>query len=398
MSRVAEVAGSWRLAVRLARRSAGRSKTRTVLIVLMLALPVYAGTVLAMSYSTTYTSADAEASWRLGQADYSLDGDAVKNMLATLPAGTQTAQVTYGRTPVGVADRYGLRDYVAADVDAPLTRGMFQVRTGRAPHGAGEVAVSARLAAAERIGVGDRVLAGLPPTARTVVGIIDAAWELSLPIVLSPAGQRLSGDLSHTLVKLPPGAAWTPPPVADGATYGSMYRPDARPSAVELATRKAALVLVVGFAGTQVALLAGAAFAIGARRQRRELAMLGAVGAGRPQLVRLVLAHGLVLGAVAGACGVGLGALTYWLNRGRVEQIANHPLNPHIVPVWPLAGIALFAVAVGLLAALGPARSAARRSLRGELAGREPTTATGGLASSLRWLVGGALLDRKSVV
>jgi hypothetical protein len=107
--------------------------------------------------------------------------------------------------------------------------------------------------------------------------------------------------------KLPPNARWSPlsMPVprsceaVDGggqvcvSSFGFAYRGDVRPDAAELATRTAAFVLVIGFAGTQVALLAGAAFAIGARRQRRELAMVG---------------------AVAGVRGVGLGALTYWLN------------------------------------------------------------------------------------
>jgi putative ABC transport system permease protein len=202
--------------------------------------------------------------------------------------------------------------------------------------------------------------------------------------VLTAADQTLGGG-PHTLVQLPSGAAWSPLSVPDPTTcrseaggqmcvssFSFTYRGDVRPDAAELATRAAAFVLVVGFAGAQVALLAGAAFAIGARRQRRELAMLGAVGAGRTQIARMVLANGLVLGAVAGICGVGLGTLTYWLNRGRVERIANHPLTGGAAPVVWLAGIALFAVAVGLLAAYGPARGAAGHTLREVLSGREP--------------------------
>jgi len=102
MSTWSETAGSWRLAVRLARRTAWRSKARTILIVLMLALPVYAGTVLAMSYAATYTSADAEAGWRMGQADYKLSGGVVDKVVATLPPGTGTALITTGRTAVGI--------------------------------------------------------------------------------------------------------------------------------------------------------------------------------------------------------------------------------------------------------------------------------------------------------
>jgi putative ABC transport system permease protein len=400
MSGLSETVGSWRLAVRLARRTAVRSKARTALIVLMLALPVYAGTVLAMSYSATYVSADTETSWRMGRSDVQLSGYATDKIVAMLPAGATSVPITHGRTPLGVADRYEVRQYVAVDVDAPLTRGMFQPRSGRAPRGPGEVAVSTRLAEMDQVNVGDRVLVGLPPTTRTVVGIIDPAWELSLPVVVSPAEHRLSADLPSALVGLPPGVGWTPPPLTEElmkcvdepsggrSCNGYSYAARELPNPAELAARKAALMLVVGFAGTQVALLTGAAFAIGARRQRRELAMIGAVGASRRHLARLVLAHGLVLGVVAGVGGVALGALTYWVNRDLVERIANHPLDASSVPVWWLTGIALFAVAVGLLSALGPARSAARRSLRGELAGRESTT----WGSNLRWLAGGMLV------
>ena len=399
---IRETVGSWRVAVRVARRAAYRSKARTLLIVGMLALPVYAGTVLAMSYTSTYSSADTEVSWRMGRADYDISGPGMQTVLATLPAGSRTEPITYGKTVVRVGDMYGLHESVAVDVDAPLTRGMFVLREGRAPRGTAEVAVSVRLGETRGIRIGDRVAAGSPLRERTVVGVIDAATELSIPMVVSPADQPLAGG-PHTLVQLPPGGAgWKPPdPLQSmicndypdggqscGSSFSTMYRGDAGPSAAELATRTAAFVLVIGFAGTQVALLAGAAFAIGARRQRRELAMLGAVGANRSQIARMVLANGLVLGALAGGCGVALGVLTYRLNRDRVEQIANHPLTAGGTPVGLLAAIALFAVAVGLLAALGPARGAVRQTLWAALSGREATTRVG----NLRWLVGGLLV------
>ncbi|GAA4724068.1 FtsX-like permease family protein [Phytohabitans rumicis] len=403
MTRLVEIAGSWRVAVRVARRTAYRSKARTLLVVLMLALPVFAGTALALSYASTYTSADAEATWRLGRADYKIDGPGADKVLATLPAGSETTRITYGRTVVRADGSYSLRDYEAVDVDHPLTRGMFAVRAGRAPRGPAEVAVSASLAKAVGVGVGDPLWTGLPLRERTVVGLIDSAEELGKPIVVSPADHPLGPSGPHTLVGLPAGGqGWQPPnpatlmtcrdQVGGGRTctssFSTFHRPDLRPDAAELATRTAAFVLVVGFAGTQVALLAGAAFAVGARRQRRELAMMGAVGAGPAQVARMVLANGLVLGAFAGVCGVGLGALAYGLNRDRVERIANHPLTEGVLPVPWLVLIALFAVAVGLLAALGPARAAARQSFRSATSGREEASR----GDNLVWLVGGLLL------
>jgi len=404
----AEFVGSWRVAVRVARRSAARSGARTLLIVLMLMLPVFAGTVLLLSYTSTYTSADAEASWRLGRADWEVSGDGMAAALGTLPPGSHTTRVTYGRAVVRAGGLYSRRDYVAANVDDELTEGMFLVRAGRAPRGPGEAAVSATLAKAAGVGVGDRLAAGVPIRELSIVGIVDAARDLRIPLVVTAADQPLSGSGAHTLVRPPPGAAgWVPDTTAAmtcrdlagggqacASSVSTIYRGDLRPGAAELATRTAALVLVVGFAALQVALLAGAAFAIGARRQRRELAMVAAVGASRAQVARMVLAHGVVLGVLAGGCGVALGVLTYQLNKDTVERLANHPLREGTAPLGGLAGIALFAVVVGLLAALGPARGAARQGLRAALSGREQATAS----SNLRWLLGGLVTAVGGVV
>ena len=402
MSRFAEVAGSWRVAVRVARRSAYRSKARTLLILLMLTLPVFGGTALAMGYTSTFASAETEAAWTLGQADYKIEGIEPGKVIATLPAGSRTSLITHGRTVVRVGDSYSLHDYQAADVNDPVLRGMYAVRAGRAPQGRTEIAVSAGIAETAGIRVGDRLAAGMPLREHTVVGIVDVARELSRQVIVAPGDQPLSDGGPHTLVKLPPGADWTPAvltgssrchidPATGGeacvSSFGSMWRGDVRPGVAEQATRTAAFVLVVGFAGTQVALLAGAAFAVGARRQRRELAMLGAVGAGPAQVARMVLANGLVLGALAGLCGVASGMLIYWLNRDQVERIADRPVSGGAPTPW-LVAIALFAVAVGLLAALGPARGAARRTLRAAISGREPSSGT----NNMVWLVGGVLL------
>ncbi|MDT5038030.1 MAG: putative transport system permease protein, partial [Micromonosporaceae bacterium] len=386
MTGFAEAVASWRVALRMAVREAGRRRARALLVVGMLAMPVYAGTVLALSYRYTYASADTEAGWALGQADYRIDGPDLDRAAATLPTGSRTVPVVHGRTIVHVGDRYTLQEYEAADPADPLARGMYVVRDGRAARGASEVAVSSRLAAALSVRVGDTLSAGLPPRDLTVVGVVDIARELSYRTLITAEDQPLSADGSHALlVKLADRTRWNP---RRHLNVGWISRADARPSAAERATRAAALMLVVGFAGVQVALLAGAAFAVGARRRRRELAMVGAVGASRRQLGRLVLANGLLLGAVAGVLGVGSGVLTFAGSRGLVERTLNHPLAATGAPVTWLAGIGLFAVAVGVLAALGPARGVAHQAIMAALAGREPISR----ASNLRWLTGGLLV------
>src|SRR5205814_5172553 len=67
------------------------------------------------------------------------------------------------------------------------------------------------------------------------------------------------------------------------------------------------VVLVAGLAMLEVVLLAGPAFAVSARRRRRDLALVAAAGGTPAHLRRIVLADGVVLGAVAAAAGVALG-------------------------------------------------------------------------------------------
>lgn len=70
-----------------------------------------------------------------------------------------------------------------------------------------------------------------------------------------------------------------------------------------------AAVLVIGLAIAEVTLLAGAAFAVGIRRQSRTLGLYAATGLHRRQVRAVVLAQGVVLGGLGGVVGVGLGVL-----------------------------------------------------------------------------------------
>ena len=131
-------------------------------------------------------------------------------------------------------------------------------------------------------------------------------------------------------------------------------------------------LMVAAFMGYLVVLLAGAAFAVAARRQQRSLAVAASVGADRRDVFRVVAVQGTALGAVAGLAGVAAGAGLAWIalevtDTGAVTSFwGNWGYN---VP-WPIvAGIAVFAVIVGTLAAVAPARSASRGDVLGALRG-----------------------------
>ncbi|GIH14730.1 FtsX-like permease family protein [Rugosimonospora africana] len=396
-----ETVGSWRVALRLARRSAVRHRVRSALIVLLLMVPVFAGSVLTLVWAATYASPEREASWVMGRADLVLQGDGLTQAVAALPAGSRTVPRLDGDTIVRTATGgYESQRYDAVDVSDPVLAGAYVIRAGRAPRGGGEVAVSRSLAAAEGVRVGDRMSAGMPGRALTVVGLVDSAQRLGQRLLIVPTGYPLSpGARRSLLVDLPPSVAHWEPPEVNGLGYQA--RPV--PTGSERAVRTAGVSLVVGFAAAEMGLLVGAAFAVGATRQRRELAMVGAVGASRRQLARVVLANGVLLGACAGILGTGSGLLAFWSSRGLVERIVDHPLagaGVHAgarvdvgtetgagVPVARLAGILALAVLLGLAAAWGPARSVARRPIRAGLASREVAAARG----SRRWLLFGVV-------
>jgi putative ABC transport system permease protein len=402
---VREAVGSWRVALRLARRTAARHRVRSTLVVLLLMVPVFAGSVLTLVWAATYASPEREAAWVMGRADLVLDASGLAQgglaqggsaqgglaqgglaqVQAALPPGSRSVPRLDGDTIVRTATGgYVSQRFDAVDVSDPMLSGAFLIRAGRAPHGGGEVAVSSALAAAEGLRVGERMSAGMPARTLTVVGLIDNAQQLRQRLLIVPAGYPLStGARLALLVDLPPGEAdWRPP-----AVNGLGYQRRPIPGPAERAVRTAGVSLVVGFAAAEMGLLVGAAFAVGAMRQRRELAMVGATGATRRQLSRVVLANGALLGACAGILGTGLGLLTFRMTRGPIERIVDHPLADTGVPVARLVGIAALAVLLGLLAALGPARSVARRPIRVGLAGREVTAARG----SRSWLVFGVV-------
>lgn len=149
-------------------------------------------------------------------------------------------------------------------------------------------------------------------------------------------------------------------------------------------------VLVAGLAALQIVLLAGPAFAVGARRRQRDLALVAAGGGTPAQLRRIVLADGVVLGALATVAGLAAGvALALALAaRPLVETyvVGAHAGGYRVFP-QALAAIAVFALGTAVLAAVVPAFTTARQPVVQALAGRRGVT-----RSRRRWLVLGLVM------
>lgn len=371
MIRSAELAGSWRVAMRVARRSTWRHRGRSALVLLMLFIPAYAGTVLIASWANLSGTSTQEISFSMGRADLILQVDDPAAVTTALPPGSRTLPLVQARTVVQGPAGLRVHEYEATDLTDPLNRGRYVLRAGRAPRGPAEVAVTRALADELGVGLGGHVDAGMPQRSLTVVGLVDWSRSLRAAGLLVPAGVPLSpGARAKLMVQLPVGHDWLPQAGAAGGIHGFRDRREMGPTAAERAVEAAAALLVTSFAGTQMVLLAGAAFLVGAHRQRRELALVAAAGATGRQVGRIVVAGGLLIGAGAATAGATAGLLTFALAGPIIERIADHPLIDVGVPEWAVAGIAAATVSVGVLAALLPSRAAGQRPVRANLGGQ----------------------------
>lgn len=408
MSRLA----GWRPALRMARRDARRSRGRSILVLVMIALPVLGVVAADVVIATADVSGAESLERRLGAADalitfekgtstvvqgfdpdttLSTDsrGRATRHSLAAVAAvlGSDVRAVRWQRgweTQIRTEKGLAQAETSVLDLTDPLTEGLFVVEAGREPQAEDEVVVN-RALAGRGFAAGDPIEVEGVGTYQ-VVGVGESASHRSAPILLGTDPALLGNGanrsrtwlvdagpvtweevralnavgavvVSRAVLEDPPPERELPPEVREWSTG-----PDDAVIAVA--------VLVVVMALIEVVLLAGPAFAVGARRQSRSLALLAATGGTPAQARRVVLASAVVLGSLGAALGVGLGLLTAWAALPVLQRFSDNWLGPYDVP-WPhLAGIAGFGVLSAILAAVVPAWIASRQDVVAVLAGR----------------------------
>ncbi|MEV4492654.1 FtsX-like permease family protein [Micromonospora coxensis] len=429
--RIAEAVGSWRAALRIARREARRARRRTALVLAMIALPVLALSFVAATYDMSTLTRAERLEQRIGPADVELRwvsetplvqdawgegvypvGDVERprtrpvtagEVTALLPPGSRVAPVRWW-IPVEVRVGDGLVALTgrALDLTDPLARGTARLRAGRVPDRPDEIAVSAAglreldvdLGGVVTLADGSRAYrvvgvvefpddlgatAALPPGATAVppAGTYDGTWLVDLP---GPVDGALVARLNARGITV---SARTPVPGATAVRDG--YRAGALVSDAE---GTGSAVLVGGLGLLEVVLLVGPAFAVGVRRRRRDLALVAVAGGDAVHLRRIVLADGVVLGGVGAALGVLLGVALALGGRPLVEEhVMGARFGGYRVFPAALATIAAVAVLAGVLAALAPAWTAARQDVVAGLAGRRTVP-----PHRRRWLVLGVTL------
>jgi putative ABC transport system permease protein len=442
---ISSLTSSWLTALRIARREARRAKGRSALVLAMVALPVLGLAFAAASYDMFTLTTPEKLDRQLGTADASLrwqyegavqqdptgenwnpvpsqssDGESTgqqaenrgqgtpitsAELTAKLPANSRAIRYRKAYVDLRTAAGVGGLEVYGLDVVDPLARGIVKLRHGRAPDTADEVAVTEQAATRLGVSIGGTVRLADDSHSYTVVGLVEFPASLSEIVVFPPDTMPAPADTDlineSWLLDAPAPVTWDQvkqlnqygivtvsrsvvlnPPPADQAPL------DAIGSSVPDVQTLAGGFLVSGLALLEVVLLAGPAFAVGARRRQRDLALVAANGGTPAHLRRIVLADGVVLGTVAAVVAVALGILVAFTGRPLLEEyLVHHRAGGY--RVYPLAqvGVACLAVLIAVLAALVPAFTAARQDVVRALTGRR-----GVVRSRKRWLALGILM------
>lgn len=369
---------------RLALRDARHHPWRSVLIVVLIALPVAAFVFGAIGMRTVPDTPDEAIAKVMGSADALVQppsGPADALAARIRAEGFRVAPLESGEGILRADGRGGVERMTAelADVDLadPLTTGIWELRSGRLPAGAGEVALTT--AAAARLGVrpgAEVVLEGNGRRLRVTGIVVGPQFELRQAVGAGLAsgvaaadrgvpqllvGGVEPGDRERLITAL--GGPSTPVLFATDGDYGDVVPVEAR-----------TLLYLLGALGlTAFGLVVASAMAVGARRQLRVLGLLGAAGASPAHRWGSMLLQGAALGAVGVAVGLPGGVVAWGLARDTLEDRWAERIGATSVAPGDLVLVTVIALGVAVGAALLPARVAARTSVLQALGGRRPT-------------------------
>jgi len=395
----------WRPALRLAWRDAWKAKGRSILVLVMISLPVLAVTAAAVVQATADVNSVDGIPRTMGAAEARIRPLGGTVLQAPDPdTGYGTAEAVEPPTLADLGDVLGDREVITiaesytevpwgdrrlevvpteVDLRNPLTEGLFDLRTGELPAKPGEAVVND--AFAERgVEIGDTL--DVLGQDITVVGIgRDATYRDLLTVTGMPGsfGEDVSG-FSATADWLVGGdpLMWSDVQAINklgGLVYSRAVLQDP-PPVLETAEEMgydtgrgdyiAIVSLIVAMALLEVVLLAGPAFAVGARRQARTLALMAASGGTPRQARRVVLASGIVLGAIAALIGAVFGVLLGLALVPVVQGFSGMWFGPVDVNWQVVAIVAAFGLLSAFLAAVVPAWLASRQDVVAVLAGR----------------------------
>ena len=398
----------WRPALLIAWRDALRHRGRSILVLVMISLPVLAVSAAAVIIKTAEVSgvegierhlgaADARVrsegrgtvvqgpdpssgQWAyLGEADFEdpLDADDVRTALG---ADARLLPISSGYARARLDDRVIDFSTTGVDLSDPLADGLFDLETGRLPEAAGDVVVNDAMIA-KGFAVGSEL--EVNGSTLRIVGVGRDATTRDFPVVIGTYDDLPSDstNVREWLVDAGP-ISWSQ--VRDVNRVGGIVTsravladpPDIASMAEQMGYDTgrdellAVVTLIIVMALIEVVLLAGPAFAVGARRHARTLALIAASGGTPAQARRVILGSGVVLGLVASAVGLVLGICAGWALLPLVQLFNGEWFGPFELPWLYLLAIAAFGLVSAVLASVVPAWLASRQDVVAVLAGR----------------------------
>lgn len=393
----------WRLASRLARREVRRRPGRTVLITLLIAVPVFAMTVASVIGRTQTMSPDQQYQRNFGASDLRVQvsdtGDASsgaplsvfsdQELTGLLPKGSIWERSLYGYGTISDATQGRYVPFMDFDLESPMFAGFVEVNAGRAPRSADEIALDADTANGFGVGIGDQLTLVSPAGTWTVTGFVRKvdAFNANLLVFGQFDHERVAPmqRIEQIYITLPPGASISPETATALASHGDL---EVRPSVAasigfgtsfaqsSLNTETLAWGWVVGaLALAIVSIIIASAFATSARRQLATIGQLSANGANQRLLRRTLGLQGAWSGAIGSTAGIAVALMTLAGLRGMVDRVIARHLGSYDIAVSDLVVIFTTGVIAATIAALVPARSAARVPVIAALAGRRPLNA-----------------------
>ncbi|WP_137988298.1 FtsX-like permease family protein [Streptomyces vilmorinianum] len=424
---------SWRAAIRIARRDAWRYKGRSFLVLAMIALPILGVSAADLTLRSAELSVAEKLDRTLGAADarffdafaggvpilQSPDGEMHApakdggdmsgpggpiDLTKAIPAGSTVLSDASGSAKLTTTHgllRTDVRELKAAD---PIARGILTLQEGRFPQKPDEIAATTHFMESSGLTIGSTLSARGFDRAYRIVGTYELPDELKADQVnalpgafLEPYGKAAEKaglqkpDFSPSyLVKTPSGFTWNtvqeintkgvvvtsravalnPPADSEVPLYQKEGWGNYGTSSAARAAELAAAGTVVGLAMLEICLLAGPAFAVGARRSRRQLGLVGANGGERRHIRAIVLSGGLVIGVAAAVSGTVLALILTFALQPVLENALGQRFGSFDIRPLELLGIALLAVLTGLLAAIVPAITSSRQTVLASLTGR----------------------------
>jgi putative ABC transport system permease protein len=390
----------WRPLARLAWRELTRRRLRTFLISLMIAVPMMLLTFGSVATRTQSIKGDRQRTLSLGPTvDVRLQSGSPITPKLVLPAGASSTEiVSWGGGRVVSDKTRSLVLLEAADWSDELLRNQYLLRQGTWPTKPTETAISSALARKFSLKTGGTLSLALPKLALTISGVYDMRDNLGnehAALALGTDVPNLSKQSVEAFIDLGPKVedARLNSFVRglDGWGVGYPYSQESAGGIIQFGEGgpEPLVAMQVGFAVALflIGLIVSAAFAVGARRQLRQLGLVAANGGDPRQVGRVITLQGTlsaVIGSLAGvAMGLGLVALAApHANRASNVVLPGLVLQPLD---WLVAGIT--SLLAGTFAAGLAAREARRAPILAALAGRRPLPAV-----TFRFPVAGAAL------